>query len=145
MTGLKYDTLYNIATAEELITAEFYGRRAVPSDSPDTMYLFSAGRGNTAKFNGEYSRASRERRAKEEEEDHTGQLKKQRENYVEKTMEELHEQYLGFEVPVTEQDRRKVEVQLEEVAKDFVVWCNGMVEKGGFDCCLDRQKSDISR
>ena len=145
MTGLKNDTLYNIATAEELIIAEFYGRRAIRSDSPDTMYIFSAGRGKTAKFNGEYFKASRERRAKEGEEDHTGQLMRQRESYVEKTMEELHERYLGFEVPVTEQDRRKVEAQLEEVAKDFVVWCNGMAEKEGFDCCLDRQKSDISR
>lgn len=53
-TGQKYDQLYGIHTAEDLIIAELYGRRAIPSDIPSSMYLFSAGRGKTARFNDEY-------------------------------------------------------------------------------------------
>lgn len=64
MTGLRSDELYGVQWAEELITAEFWGRRAVPSDCPSSVYLFSAGSGKTARFNDEYYRASRERQAK---------------------------------------------------------------------------------
>lgn len=142
-TGLKYDQLFNITTASELIKAEYYGRRAMPSDFPNTMYLFSAGRGKTAKFNDEYFRQSQERWAKEEAEDTTGGMKRVRERYVPMTMEELHTRYLNMEVPGSEEDRRKEEVQLQEVAKDFVVWCNGMMESGGFDCCSKIQSEDL--
>ncbi|KAH0293903.1 hypothetical protein KCU62_g833, partial [Aureobasidium sp. EXF-3399] len=139
-TGLKYDELYGINTAEELIIAEMYGRRAIPSDLPATMYLFSVGRGKTAKFNDEYVKASRARQAKEEEEDATGELKRVRERYIPKTMQELHEQYLNLKIPSTEEDKEKVEVQLQEVAKDFVIWCNEMVEQGGFSCCIKEKE-----
>jgi len=142
-TGLKYDQLYSIHTAEELIIAEWYGRSAIPSDEPQSVYLFSKGRGKTAKFNDEYVKASRARQAKEEEEDGTGELRRVRERYFPKTMEELHEQYLGLRIPGTEEDKQNVEVQLQEVAKDFVIWCNEMVEKGGFDCCIKEKSEDL--
>lgn len=141
-TGLKYDQLFNITTAEELIKAEYYGRSAISSDDSQSMYLFSAGRGKTARFNDEYFRKSQERWTKEEAEDMTGGMKRARERYIPLTMEELHTQYLNMEVPGSEEDKENVEVQLQEVAKDFVVWCNGMVESGGFDCCSKMQSED---
>jgi len=143
MTGLKYDELFGIHTTEELIIAEMYGRRAIPSDEPLSMYLFSAGRGKTAKFNDEYVKASHARQAREEEEDGTGELRRVRERYIPMTMEDLHQQYLNLKVPSTEEDKQKVEVQLQEVAKDFVIWCNEMMEKGGFDCCIKEKSEDL--
>jgi hypothetical protein len=142
MTGRKYDKLYNISTAEELITAELYGRRAIPSDDPSSMYLFSAGRGKTAKFNDAYLKMVVGKPETEEQ-------KRARERYVPMSMQELHEQYLGFEVPGTEVKKVALEEHLKEVAEDFVVWWNEMVRTGGFDCdregcCFNKENPDVS-
>lgn len=50
-TGLKFDKLFSINTAKELISAELYGRQAVPSEDPENCHLFSNGRGNMTKYN----------------------------------------------------------------------------------------------
>jgi hypothetical protein len=133
-TGRKYNNLYNITTAEDLITAEWYGRCATPKDEPEHMYLFSAGRGKTAKCNDEYVKQTRKRWADGEEKDETGEMRRIRERHVPQTMEELHMQYLNLEVPGTEEKKRKLEEHLEEVARDFVHWWNEMVMTDGFGC-----------
>jgi hypothetical protein len=140
MTGQKYDQLYNITTASELITAELYGRRAIPSDEPSSMYLFSASRGKTAKFNDSYFAAVRKREKEAEEKDETGELKRIRERYIPKSMEELHMQYLDMEVPGSEEDKKRLEEELTEVAENFVIWWNGMVETRGFGCSHGKEK-----
>jgi hypothetical protein len=133
-TGREFDNLYNITTAQELITAEWYGRCATPSDEPSAMYLFSAGRGKTAKCNDEYVKQTRKRWQEGEEKDETGQMKRIRERHVPQTMEELHTQYLAMEVPGTEEKKMRLEEHLEEVARDFVHWWNEMVMTDGFGC-----------
>ncbi|KAI4760310.1 hypothetical protein E4T52_06787 [Aureobasidium sp. EXF-3400] len=125
--GKKYDQLYNISTAEDLITAELYGRRAIPSDFPSSMYLFSAGRGKTAKFNDEYFKMCMGKPETEEQ-------KSARERYVPMSMEELETQYLGFEVPATDEKKVELEEHLTEVAEGFVIWWNEMVTTGDFAC-----------
>jgi hypothetical protein len=140
-TGQKYDRLYGISTAEELITAELYGRRAIPSDFPSSMYLFSAGRGKTAKFNDEYFKMCMGKPETEEQ-------KSARERYVPMSMEELETQYLGFEVPATEEKKIALEEHLTEVAEGFVVWWNEMVRTQGFECsregcCFNKKDSDL--
>jgi hypothetical protein len=132
-TGLKYDILYNIHTAEELIKAELYGRRAIPSDEPSTMYLFSSSRGKTAKFNDAYFEVVKKREKEEEERDESGEMKRIRERYVPKTMEELHGQYLDMKVPEEEEDKEYLEMQFEEIAKDVVTWWNELVASGSSD------------
>jgi hypothetical protein len=127
-TGRKYDKLYNIITTTELIKAEFYGRRATPSDEPENMYLFSRGRGKTARMNDEYVRLVRKRWEEEEEKDESGNMKRIRERHVPQTMEELHTQYLNFEVPGTEEDKKRVEEQLTQVAEDVVTWWNELIK-----------------
>jgi hypothetical protein len=138
-TGRKYDELYNITTAEDLITAELFGRSATPSDEPENMYLFSAGRGKAAKCNDEYVKQTRKRWQNEEEKDETGNMKRIRERHVPQTMQELHTQYLNFEVPGTEEDKQRLEERLSEVARDFVHWWNEMVMKDGFGCSRGKE------
>jgi hypothetical protein len=141
MTGQKYDKLFNISTAEELITAELYGRRAIPSGDPQNMYLISAGRGKTAKFNDEYFKMCM---GKEE----TEEQKRARERYVPMSMQELETQYLGFEVPATEGKKVALEEHLKEVAEGFVIWWNEMMRTGGFECdregcCSNKKDTDL--
>lgn len=50
------------------------------------------------------------------------------------SMEELETQYLGFEVPATDEKKVALEERLREVAEDFVIWWNEMVRNGSFEC-----------
>jgi hypothetical protein len=140
-TGQKYDQLFGTHTTEELITAELYGRRAIPSDFPSLMYLFSAGRGKTARFNDVYFKMVVEKPETEEQ-------KRARERYVPMSMQELETQYLGFEIPRTEEKKVALEEHLKEVVEGFVVWWNEMVRTGSFDCdrkgfCFNNKDSDL--
>ncbi|KAG9525314.1 hypothetical protein KCU93_g5925, partial [Aureobasidium melanogenum] len=94
MTGLKFDELFGINTAEEGITAEF-------------------GRGKTARYNSRYLQSIRDKPETEE-------LKAARAAYIPKTMDELHNQYLNFQVPSAPKDLAFVEAQLKAVAIDTV-------------------------
>ncbi|KAH0344055.1 hypothetical protein KCU83_g8532, partial [Aureobasidium melanogenum] len=96
MTGLKFDELSGINTAEELITTEF-------------------GRGKTARYNSKYFQSIRDKPETEE-------LKAARAAYIPKTMEELHKQYLNFQIPSAPEDLAFVEAQLKAVAIDTVQW-----------------------
>ncbi|KAG9723784.1 hypothetical protein KCU73_g13610, partial [Aureobasidium melanogenum] len=109
MTGLKFDELFGINTAE------LYGRRAVPSNDPENCYLFSSGRGKTARYNSKYLQSIRDKPETEE-------LKAARAAYIPKTMDELHNQYLNFQVPSAPKDLAFVEAQLKAVAIDTVQW-----------------------
>ncbi|KAH0144643.1 hypothetical protein KCU67_g12987, partial [Aureobasidium melanogenum] len=113
MTGLKFDELFGINTAEEGITAELYGRRAVPTNDPENYYLFSSGRGKTARYNSRYLQSIRDKPETEE-------LKAARAAYIPKTMDKLHNQYLNFQVPSAPKDLAFVEAQLKAVAIDTV-------------------------
>lgn len=115
MTGLKFDELFGINTAEELITAELYGQRAVPSNDPGNCYLFSSGRGKTARYNSKYFQSIRDM-------PETKELKAARAAYIPETMEELHNQYLNFQIPSAPEDLAFVEAQLTAVAIDSVAW-----------------------
>lgn len=64
------------------------------------------------------------------------------------SMEELETQYLGFEVPTTDEKKVGLEEHLTEVAEGFVVWWNEMVRTGGFKCsregcCFNKKDSDL--
>ncbi|KAG9672289.1 hypothetical protein KCU95_g17031, partial [Aureobasidium melanogenum] len=96
MTGLKFDKLFGINIAEELITADF-------------------GRGKTARYNSEYFQSIRDM-------SETEVLKAARAAYVPKTIEELHNQYLNFQIPSAPEDLAFVEAQLRAVAIDSVAW-----------------------
>ncbi|KAG9553811.1 hypothetical protein KCU71_g13002, partial [Aureobasidium melanogenum] len=121
MTGLKFDELFGINTAEERTTAELYGRRAVPSNDPENCYLFSSGRGKTARYNSKYLQSIRVKPETEE-------LKTARAAYIPKTMDELHNQYLNFQVPSAPKDLAFVEAQLKAVAIDTVQWWTEFVK-----------------
>lgn len=54
MTGTKFERLYSVTTAEELIKAQQTGVLLRPSDDPGTAYLFAVGIGLVASFNDEY-------------------------------------------------------------------------------------------
>ncbi|KAG9622466.1 hypothetical protein KCU98_g9470, partial [Aureobasidium melanogenum] len=126
MTGLKFDELFGINTAEELITAELYGRRAVPSDDPENCYLFSGGRGKTARYNSKYFQSIRDKLETEE-------LKAARAAYIPKTMEELHNQYLNFQTSSASEDLAFVEAQLKAVAIDTVQWWTELMRTQSLD------------
>ncbi|KAH0217578.1 hypothetical protein KCV03_g7011, partial [Aureobasidium melanogenum] len=112
----EFDELFGINTAEERITAELYGRRAVPSNGPENCYLFSSGRGKTARYNSKYLQSIRDKPETEE-------LKAARAAaYIPKTMDELHNQYLNFQVLPAPKDMAFVEAQLKAVAIDTVQW-----------------------
>lgn len=142
MTGLKFDELFGINTAEELITAELYGRRAVPSDDPENCYLFSKGRGKTARYNSRYFQSMRD---KSETED----LKAARAAYVPETMEDLHTQYLNSQVPSTPEDLAWVEAQLNAVASDTVRWWNDFTQTQTLEdrqqCGCRKDRSEFAR
>ncbi len=54
MTGTKFEQLYNVATAEELILAQQHGITLRALDEPGTPYLFAVGFGLVASYNAEY-------------------------------------------------------------------------------------------
>lgn len=118
MTGLKYDQLFGISTAEELIIAEIYGRRARTSDDPENLYLFSKGHGLTARFNLAYQQQSLE---KESEQD-----KALRAAYASNltTIQEMHDRYLNLQRPAAPEDKTYVDEYLNQVAVDTVSWWN---------------------
>lgn len=114
MTGVMYEELYGIETAEDLIIAELYGRHAIASDDPGNLYLFSSGRGLTARFNSAYTQRV---------------LQEPRPEGVPlpppKTIAQLDEEYRNMSVPSTPEDYRQVEGVLSSVASDFVAWSRG--------------------
>ncbi|KAH0004179.1 hypothetical protein KCU78_g13525, partial [Aureobasidium melanogenum] len=93
----EFDELFGINTAEERITAEF-------------------GRGKMARYNSKYLQSIRDKPETEE-------LKAARAAaYIPKTMDELHNQYLNFQVLPAPKDTAFVEAQPKAVAIDTVQW-----------------------
>ncbi|KAI5195819.1 hypothetical protein E4T42_05965 [Aureobasidium subglaciale] len=122
MTGLKYDQLFGVSTAEELITAEIYGRRARPSDDVENLYLFSVGHGLVARFNMAYQQQSLESESEQD--------KAFRDAYAPNriTIQEMHDQYLNMQRPESPEDKTYVEEYLSQVATDTVAWWNGVID-----------------
>lgn len=141
-TGLKFDELFGINTAEELITAELYGRRAVPSGDPENRYLFSNDRSKTARYNSRYFQSMRDK-------SETEHLKAARTAYVPKTMEELHTQYLNSQIPSALEDLAWVEAQLEAVAIDTVRWWSDFTKTQTLEdrqqCGCRKDRSELAR
>jgi hypothetical protein len=112
MTGVKYDELFGISTAEELITAELYGRKAIPSDDPENLYLFSVGHGLTARCNPEFFASIRHQDA----------------GFVlHQTIAELHDEYITQPRKSTPEDREFVESSLNAAATGSTSWWNGLI------------------
>lgn len=55
MSGTKFERLFNIATAEDLIMAQQHGSTLRASDDPGTPYLFAIGVGLVASYDAEYT------------------------------------------------------------------------------------------
>lgn len=109
------------------------------------MYLFSSSRGKTAKFNDAYFKAVKKRQKEEEERDESGEMKRIRERYVPKTMEELRGQYLDMKVPEEEEDKKYLEMHFEEIAKDVVTWWNELITSGSSDIGACRQRCESGK
>lgn len=112
MTGVMFEELFGINTAEELITAELYGMYTIPSDDAENLYLFSAGHGLTAKYNSEFS----------------ARVIAEAAGFVPtQTIEDLHNIYQSDPRPSTPEDLAWVEYNLDSVATEFVTWWNGLM------------------
>ena len=110
-SGQKYQKLYGIDTAEDLIIAEVYGARFIPSDHQNECYLLSAERGLTAS----YSAAMKESIIASR-----GSLG----HISDKTLDELHNEYLHMPRPATDEDKRSLEEDLNACAVAFAAWMN---------------------
>lgn len=123
MTGRKYDQLFGIETAEELIAAELYGRDAIPSDDPGNLYLFSLGHGLTARYNTDYHQAALASESEEEKALGAASVPNRT------TIAEMHNRYLNTDRPAAPEDLASIEAQLAAVANDFVPWWNQLLAK----------------
>ncbi|KAI5259483.1 hypothetical protein E4T42_00056 [Aureobasidium subglaciale] len=112
MTGLRYDELFGINTAEQLIVAEAHGRQATPSDDPDNLYLFSAGHGLAARFNPLYRQKTLDSQSTVPEAIRTTSISNRT------TIEEIHNLYLNM--PATSGSDGEEE-QLSMSPKDLIV------------------------
>ena len=121
MTGTKYEELFGIKTAEQLIAAEMFGAQRISSDQPSKMYLFSAGRGLVASFNPAY----------------TDEVFKQTGDPTwvpTQTMDEIQAIYLNMPLPLDYQ--RQIEETLESVVKTYVSWVRaGLPSPTGEETC----------
>lgn len=78
----------------------------------------------------------------------TEELKAARAAYVPKTMEELHNQYLNFQIPSAPEDLAFVEAQLRAVAIDSVAWWTEFVRTQSPEdqqqCGLRKNRTEVS-
>ncbi|KAJ2977849.1 hypothetical protein NQ176_g4142 [Zarea fungicola] len=109
MTGTKYEKLFGIQSAAELISAERYGAYRIPSDDPENTYFFSSGRGLTATMNPEYSKAVAEIHG-------FGVVSNQ-------TLAEIDADYRNATLPGTAEARdEELEQLLASVAEAYISW-----------------------
>lgn len=117
MTGTKFDKLFGIESAQELVLAEHFGSQLIPADDPERAYLFSMGRGLSARYDPEYVQKGQASKGP------GGETRKW--TISNSTIDELDTQFRNVAKPITpEEEQVGVEKLLDEIAQLTLDWAH---------------------